>query len=212
MAGKDKREIILKALEGMMRNRRFHEVTLDDVAKAARVGKGTIYRYFSDKDDLFFQLATHGHDELCEAIERSASGDNHLSFRERLVAMCERIVAFFEGRMALIRVMGEHEGRMPALQRRNREELGRHRQRLHAAVLRVLERGVPGGRLRDDIASTMQVRFLLGLLRTRGPMPMGEVEEKPAIATIVDVFLNGMRTRDAESTAMPSSIETESRS
>ena len=53
----DKRIAIMRAAERLFHNRRFHEVTLEEVAEAAQVGKGTIYRYFADKDDLFFQVA-----------------------------------------------------------------------------------------------------------------------------------------------------------
>jgi len=48
----EKREIILKAVEEVIKTKRFHEVKMDDVAKQAGVGKGTIYRYFPNKDEL----------------------------------------------------------------------------------------------------------------------------------------------------------------
>ena len=43
MAGKDKRAQILDAAEKLFKNKRYHEMTLDLVAKEAKVGKGTIY-------------------------------------------------------------------------------------------------------------------------------------------------------------------------
>ena len=56
MATIDKRRAILKALEKVLQGRRYDEVTIDKVAQAAGVGKGTVYRYFEDKEDLFFQM------------------------------------------------------------------------------------------------------------------------------------------------------------
>ena len=56
MRKENKRELILNALEELLPGRRFHEITLDEVAKAAQVGKGTIYLYFQDKDALFAEL------------------------------------------------------------------------------------------------------------------------------------------------------------
>ncbi|MCD6496685.1 MAG: TetR/AcrR family transcriptional regulator [Deltaproteobacteria bacterium] len=50
MKQRDKKQEIMNAVEHLFRNRRFHEVTLDEVAKEAQVGKGTIYRFFSDND------------------------------------------------------------------------------------------------------------------------------------------------------------------
>ena len=56
MAKENKRELILNALEELLPGKRFHEITLDEVAKTAGVGKGTIYLYFHDKDELFAEL------------------------------------------------------------------------------------------------------------------------------------------------------------
>ena len=56
MAKDNKREQILNALESLLPGRRFHEITLDEVARSAGVGKGTIYLYFRDKDSLFAEL------------------------------------------------------------------------------------------------------------------------------------------------------------
>ena len=39
------------------------------VKSEAKVGKGTIYLYFENKDDLFFQTATWGFEELCELLK-----------------------------------------------------------------------------------------------------------------------------------------------
>ena len=66
----DKRLAIMQAAESLFTSRRLHEITLDDVAREAQVGKGTIYRYFQDKDDLFFQTATQGFDELCDLLQQ----------------------------------------------------------------------------------------------------------------------------------------------
>jgi AcrR family transcriptional regulator len=85
----DKRERILEAAEKLFKHRRFHEITLQEIAQAAKVGKGTIYLYFEDKDDLFFQVATSGFDELCEVVERRGAPD--APFMERLLAMCEEV-------------------------------------------------------------------------------------------------------------------------
>ena len=44
----------MRAAEKLFTSRRYHEISLDAVVQEARVGKGTIYRYFQSKDDLFF--------------------------------------------------------------------------------------------------------------------------------------------------------------
>ena len=63
MAKESKRDLILLALEELLPGRRFHEITLDEVSRAAKVGKGTIYLYFRDKDALFSEM-------VCYRLER----------------------------------------------------------------------------------------------------------------------------------------------
>src|SRR5262245_18615534 len=44
---------MLNAAARLFGTQRFHEVRMEDIAAEAAVGKGTIYRYFSDKDELY---------------------------------------------------------------------------------------------------------------------------------------------------------------
>lgn len=47
----------------------FHEVRMDDVARASGVGKGTLYRYFPSKAELFGALVLEGMEQLRDVIE-----------------------------------------------------------------------------------------------------------------------------------------------
>lgn len=186
MAGKDKREAILDAAEKMFRDKRYHELTLDAVAKAAKVGKGTIYLYFKDKDDLVFQLALRGHDELCELIRNYTKLDG-ISFNELMVKVCTEISRFFLGRHAVFRAIGEHEMRLTAYREKRREEFNIHRRKLQSAVVEILEKGP----VRSDIPIDDQANFLLGLMRTRDHA-FGCIEtDMPPIDRVVDIFMNG---------------------
>jgi len=73
-------------VEKLFTSRRFHKITVDDVAQAAQVGKGTIYRYFQNKDDFFSQTATAGFDDLCELLCRKVPENS--SFFEQLLSEC----------------------------------------------------------------------------------------------------------------------------
>jgi AcrR family transcriptional regulator len=47
-----KRREIMRVAARMFARRPFHEVRLDEIAAATRLGKGTLYVYFASKDDL----------------------------------------------------------------------------------------------------------------------------------------------------------------
>jgi len=55
-----KRRQICAVAARLFASRPFHEVRLDDVAAAAKVGKGTLYVYFKSKDDLYVSLVYEG--------------------------------------------------------------------------------------------------------------------------------------------------------
>lgn len=54
-----RRERILRAAIEVFASRGYHQALLDDVAKAAGVGKGTIYLYVPDKEGLLLEAIRH---------------------------------------------------------------------------------------------------------------------------------------------------------
>jgi AcrR family transcriptional regulator len=72
----NKRRLITDAAVRLFAQRPFHEVKLDDVAAAARVGKGTLYLYFKNKRDLYVTLIQDGFAELVDGLrEQLADAD-----------------------------------------------------------------------------------------------------------------------------------------
>lgn len=189
MARRDRRREIMAAAEQLFTSRRYHEITTDDIAAAAHVGKGTIYRYFKDKDDLFFQVATSGFDEMCELLRRKVP--ESAPFREQLLSACGEIPKFFERRKQLFRMMQAEDDRMQWCSEQMRERWLARRQELVAAVAAILRKGVQEGEVRPDIPPEVLAHFLLGMLRTRGrdlahlPAPLRRDE------LIVDLFMRG---------------------
>lgn len=52
----DKRELILEAAAQIFGEKGFHSATVEEIAKEAGVGKGTIYQYFDSKSEIFNEL------------------------------------------------------------------------------------------------------------------------------------------------------------
>src|SRR3546814_20052113 len=51
-----KRAQILDAASRIFATQAYHLVNMDGVAQAAGVGKGTLYRYFTSKEDLYLEI------------------------------------------------------------------------------------------------------------------------------------------------------------
>lgn len=87
-------ERMLDAAAQLFGTQRFHEVRMEDVASRAGVGKGTIYRYFDDKDELYLSLLERAGQQLGERIrERVEAAESPV---EKLIGFAAASLDFFE--------------------------------------------------------------------------------------------------------------------
>ena len=186
----DKKEKIMAVAEKYFAKKRFHEIVLDDIAREARVSKGTIYTYFKDKDDLFFQIATSGFDELCELV-KSQKIEN-MPYVHQLSRICESIVAFYTRRRQLFRMMQTEDARMSFCRGNAHKQWQKKRHQLIKAVSAVLRKGQLNADLRTDLSDETLAHFLLGLLRARAKY-IQENKESITVDSVVDLFLYGAR-------------------
>jgi AcrR family transcriptional regulator len=201
MARRDKRQEIMLAAEKLSSTRRFHEITTDQVAEAARVGKGTIYRYFQDKDDLFFQTAVSGFDSLCDLVRRKVP--EAAPFHEQLLEACREIGTFFARRRQLFRMMQAEDFRMALVGGSMMDRWVAHRKQLVAAVADVIRKGVAEKAVRGDLPPEVLADFLLGMLRTRARDLEDAPEAVRRYEVVLDLFYRGASSGDAANAAAP---------
>lgn len=189
MPHNDKKKQILTAVEQLAGKKRVYEITLDEVARQAGVGKGTIYRNFSDKDDLLFQLASSGFDELCTLLKQKVPENG--PFEQKLLVVCKLINRFFAGRKQLFQIMQNETAQVCRPKGHPRERWGEQRQKLVSVVAEILTEGVRQGLVRSDISTEVLAVFLLGMLRTQGRSLADSQESAKSHELLVDLFLAG---------------------
>ena len=64
----ERRNQILDAATLIFSERGFSRANTDEIAKKANIGKGTLYRYFKNKKDIFFSVVDRGLSKLKEKI------------------------------------------------------------------------------------------------------------------------------------------------
>jgi AcrR family transcriptional regulator len=69
-----RRHRILDAAQRVMTDKGPSELTVDDVAAAAELGKGTLYLYFQSKEDLVLGVALRNQAKLLERMREAAHG------------------------------------------------------------------------------------------------------------------------------------------
>jgi AcrR family transcriptional regulator len=89
----DKRRLILEAALQAFARRGYHGVTVPEVAEAAGVGAGTVYRYFDDKQDLVNHVFREAKGRLRAAVFDGFVLDLHEP-REQFLELWKRLVHF----------------------------------------------------------------------------------------------------------------------
>jgi AcrR family transcriptional regulator len=156
----EKRAVILKAAQAEFEGKFFADVTLENIATRAGVGKGTLYLYFKNKEDLFLQLAVDGMDEMAGRVKEMTASEQ--PYADIFCELGGELVDFFQHRVGLVRLMHQTGSEQIV------HEFKKYRQRMKKAVRAFLERGVAEGVLRDDFPIDALQVALVGPLLLRG--------------------------------------------
>ncbi|RYG68338.1 TetR family transcriptional regulator [bacterium] len=84
------RQAISDAATRLFFERGFEQVTIDEIAEAADVGRMTVYKHFSRKEDMFFDLDEAIREDLVATIRQH---DSSLSLIETLRLFAHRAIA-----------------------------------------------------------------------------------------------------------------------
>ena len=90
---KQKRLKIMAAAAELFAAQPFHKVLLSEVAETAGVGKGTLYIYFKNKEDLYLSVLYSGFAELIERMQRRLD-KNQFGPMENLETAIREMVQF----------------------------------------------------------------------------------------------------------------------
>ena len=186
----DKEEAILEAAARVFSGRPFHEVLIDDVATAAGVGKGTIYRYFPTKDDLFFAAILHSFDRLSDALAESLAQET--SPRRRLERIAREVLSFSWGRRDLFTLLLNDERRFA----KRDEELQKRRE----AVSRLAQEAILEGIRRREfrgIHARIGAELFRGMIRAANTLRRPEDTLDGLVSEIVGIFTHGIERAQA---------------
>ena len=176
----------MNAATRLFATRSFHDVRLEDVAAAARVGKATVYVYFRSKQDLYLRLIREGFERLVVVVRRDVDERSEADAWDTMERIVRGLVEFATAFPLLFQLM--RSGAIPA----DDEALLGHRRELVALIERTLRRGVRRGELRDahpDLTAQFVISFVREAL-LHGPPVAGRV----LTAHILQVLSGGIRT------------------
>lgn len=84
---------ILQAAEEVFSQHGYEKATLDEIIALADVGKGTVYKYFGNKEHLFYKLVADKNAPFLEKLHQAI--DSADSFEDKLKKYFEVMVHFY---------------------------------------------------------------------------------------------------------------------
>ncbi len=175
---------ILAAAGALFAGQRFHKTRMDDIAQTAGVGKGTLYRYFRDKNVLYEALLLDASSRLLTQLDLAHQGNVRPT--ECLVAMTDSLIRFFDQEPHLFALILRSEaqalepGDFP-WQNTRQEAISR--------FVAILEKGCLLETWRISDPSTAILFFLGGV---RAVIRWGQQPRPEGLASgLVHAFLNG---------------------
>jgi len=136
------RQAIFDTARRLFGERRFEDVTVAEIARAADVSEVTVFNYFPTKEDLFYGGMQFFEEDLLEAVRSRPRGESAIrAFRRRLLQGTEALGS--KERVAAITQAGDTVAASPSLVAREREIVERYTQRL-AELLAADTRSEPG--------------------------------------------------------------------
>ncbi len=152
MGKQERRELILLTATDLFSRKGFAALTMDDIAREARVSKGGLYRHFQSKDELFsvigIRLLHKLLDVLREVIEKNAGHSGLATIRacieegfrltERDPAIMDFVIAVTESESSGMVLSAECQQAIAVV-----AEL----------LVALIERGRNDGSIRTDVAS-----------------------------------------------------------
>jgi AcrR family transcriptional regulator len=159
---------------------------MDDVADAARVGKGTLYRYFPSKEDLYLGVVAEAFDLLIRRLDRvEAEG---LPPSTALGGMIEAIMETFARHLPFFRLMQQGEARLFL---RKRQVVRARRERIAEGLARVLERGAQTGVFRK-VDRALVPTMVIGLVWGTSVNHADDTPAEILAQRVTDLCLHGL--------------------
>lgn len=186
----DKHQAILDAAALVFSAKEFHEVLIDDVAAEAGVGKGTIYRYFKTKEDLFFATIFASWDELASALASTLPRET--SPTRRLERIAREILSFSWNRRDLLTLLSKDEQRSAVRE----GELQKRRQVVSRLVQETILEGIRRREFRG-IDAWVGAELFRGMIRAANCFRREEDTLDGLVSEIVGIFTQGIARRRA---------------
>jgi len=179
-----KRQEILKAAAIVFAKRGFQKTLMEDIAGQAGIGKGTIYRYFKSKDDLYFSILDQSVEDLLVCL--SQNGKTKASPAQILRLMMSDMADIFLKNRNLFKLIAETDAR--DLHKRHKY-IHLQNKKIIDLIAEVMEKGIKEGYFIKENPRLLAIQ--LGVMTRATVMEFPEQGKDKIVDRIMKLFLYG---------------------
>lgn len=155
---KSRKDEIIKAASNLFSQKSYHDVTMDQIAGEVGVAKGTIYLYFTSKENLYLGILEHTFETIESILEKEIAKEDPAP--QKLKKILRLIFQFYFQNMDVLRILTRDETRLI----REHFEFTEHwRHRRIKLYRKVLEKGIKEGSFRSANTELMAL-IIFGLV------------------------------------------------
>jgi AcrR family transcriptional regulator len=192
----DHRDAILEASAALFARRPYHEVLMDHVADKVGVAKGTVYRYYETKEDLFAAVALFYFDRMNAEIAISSKGDAPPLQRLHATMLC--VARLLEEHKNFFQVMQQHECELFI---RKKSDFAKRRAHFRGILAELLNEAQARGEVSCPFDTAVAGDMLMGMIRNvrrlSDPPPPPEKLTEMAL----HIFIHGLAASPASPNA-----------
>jgi len=185
-----KKDEILEAASQVFAEKEFHEVLIDDIAALAGVGKGTVYRYFRTKEELYFETILKAFDDLYALLVRTTSLE--VSATRRIERIARETLQFSWQRRHLFSLLQSDERRFAMRE----GELRRRREDIIALFRKAIVDGIEAREFRG-VDPRIAAELFRGMIRAANCFRSDDDSLDYLVAEIIGIFSRGINRQSA---------------
>jgi len=137
----------------------YYETYLEDVIKKAKIGKGTFYKYFKNKEDLFICLLNTFLDEWEIYLLATAKHNDQNDSDENIRNFVFKTFEFFRNNEQLCNIyLCNGPGLNPVVV----SSIAKFEKRMLSSIILLMKDAVASGAIRDDLDPEFTANFFLG--------------------------------------------------
>ncbi len=179
-----KKEAILNVATELFSTQPYHKVAMDEIARRARVAKGTLYYHFKSKEALYASLLHQGLDSMLQRLKARFDKTDPV---ENLAFFVRELAHFFHEKRTFFLVLQQEESSLFSKKLKNcYEKICTLRDLLGS----IIKEGIGKGYIREDVEPDVLIEIIMGMIKE--PVLKGKTDPELHSDMVIKILAEGI--------------------